>query len=59
MLRKGDLVEWTGTERSIGILLEDQKSDSPRILVFWLDFNEPSKEPIEWMTLIRGQDNEV
>ena len=59
MLRKGDLMEWTGVQRSIGIALEDEKRDSSRILVFWFDFNEASEEQIEWMTLIRGRDNEV
>ena len=58
MLRKGDLMEWTGVQRSIGIALEDEKRDSPRILVFWFDFNEASMEPIEWMIPLR-EDNEV
>jgi hypothetical protein len=52
-------MEWTGVQRSIGIALEDEKRDSPRILVFWFDFNEASEEQIEWMTLIRARDNEV
>ena len=57
MLRKGDLMEWTGPGRSIGIVMEDQKPGWPRILVFWLDFNEPSEEPIEWMTPLRKRNN--
>ena len=59
MLRKGDLMEWKGPSGSIGIVMEDQKPAWARILVFWFDFNEASEEQIEWMTRIRGQDNEA
>jgi hypothetical protein len=52
-------MEWKGPSGSIGIVMEDQKPAWPRILVFWFDFNEASEEQIEWMTRIRGQDNEA
>lgn len=41
MLRKGDLIKWNGSD-AIGVALEDQKGD--KILVFWCDYGEASRE---------------
>ena len=56
MLRKGDLVKWRSTNQSgeqvFGVVLENQKEDSKRILVRFLDFGKPAREPIEWVQLV-------
>jgi hypothetical protein len=57
MLRKGDLVKWRGHRATIGIVMEGQKLDWPRILVYWLDCNESSRERIEWMTPLRQRNH--
>ena len=53
MLRKGDLVKWCSTNQSgeqvFGIILENQKEDSKRILVHFLDDGKPAREPIVWV----------
>jgi hypothetical protein len=41
MLRKGDLIKWNVSD-AIGVALEDQKGD--KILVFWCDYGEASRE---------------
>ena len=57
MLQKGDLVKWREERPSIGVVMEDQKQDWPRVLVYWFDDGESSREPIEWMTLLRKQND--
>ena len=57
MLKKGDMVKWCGDCPSIGVVMEDQKQDLPRVLVYWFDDGESSHEPIEWMTLLRKQND--
>lgn len=56
MLRKGDLVKWCSTNQSgeqvFGVVLENQKEDSKRILVHFLDVGKPAREPIEWVQLV-------
>lgn len=47
MLRKGDLIKWNGhTSDAIGVALEDQKGD--KILVFWCDYREASREDVRF-----------
>ena len=62
MLRKGDLVKWCEPgmlgEQVFGIVLENQKEDSKRILVHFLDDGKPAREPILWLERLR-KDNEV
>ena len=54
MLRRGDLVRWDSTVNddspSFGIVLEDQDPFERRILVYWVDDGEASRERIQWMT---------
>ena len=57
MLRKGDLVKWLGPPGVIGIVMEGEKRDLQSILVYWFDCNESSREPIEWMTPLRQQED--
>ena len=55
MLRKGDLIKWSGSARYLGIVMEDQNPDLPRILVYWFDCNMSSMEPIWCMAPLRKQ----
>ena len=57
MLRKGDLVKWSDGGLDVGVVMEDQKRDWPRVLVYWFDDGESSRVPIEWMTLLRKQND--
>ena len=56
MLRKGDLVKWCEPgmlgEQVFGVVLENEKEDSQRILVHFLDSTKPSHEPIVWVQLV-------
>lgn len=56
MLRKGDLVKWCEPgmleEQVFGIVLENEKKASQRILVHFLDDGKPAREPIEWVQLV-------
>ncbi len=56
MLRKGDLVKWSSQtglgDQVFGVVLENQKEDSKRILVHFLDDGKPAREPIEWVQLV-------
>ena len=57
MLRKGDLIKWLGFNSTsyplLAIVMEDQKRDWPRVLVYWLDGNELSREQISFMVPLR------
>ena len=55
ILQKGDLVKWRGDDPSIGVVMEDQKQDWPRVLVYWFDDGESSRERIDWVTLLRKE----
>ena len=55
MLQKGDLVKWREERPSIGVVMEDQKQDWPRVLVYWFDDGESSRERIDWVTLLRKE----
>ena len=56
MLRKGDLVKWcsqTGLgEQVFGVVLENQKQDSKRVLVHFLGDRKPVRELIKWVQLV-------
>ena len=58
MLRKGDMVKWCEPgmlmleEQVFGIVLENQKEGSKRILVHFLDDGKPAREPIKWVQLV-------
>lgn len=56
MLRKGDMVKWCEPgmleEQVLGIVLENEKKASQRILVHFLDDGKPSRELIEWVQLV-------
>ena len=55
MLQKGDLVKWREERPSIGVVMEDQKQDWPRVLVYWFDDGESSRERIDWVTLLKKE----
>jgi hypothetical protein len=56
MLRKGDLVKWcsqTGLgEQVFGVVLENQKQDSKRILVHFLGDRKPVSQRTKWVQLV-------
>lgn len=55
MLRKGDLVKWCEPgmleEQIFGIVLGNQKENSERILVHWLDIGKPTRELVKYVQL--------